>query len=55
VASRTTEIEKAFYKQIADDVHAKTGLAKSDIFVTLVDATREDWSFGNNQMQYAPK
>ncbi|WP_027582402.1 tautomerase family protein [Bradyrhizobium sp. Ai1a-2] len=55
VAGRSTETKKAFYKRIADDVHAKTGLAKSDIFISLVDAAREDWSFGNGEMQYAPK
>ena len=55
VAGRTTEIKKAFYKRIADDIQAKTGLAKSDIFISLVDAAREDWSFGNGEMQYAPK
>jgi 4-oxalocrotonate tautomerase len=55
VAGRTTETKKAFYKRIADDIHAKTGLAKSDIFIGLVDTAREDWSFGNGEMQYAPK
>jgi 4-oxalocrotonate tautomerase len=55
VGGRTTEVKKAFYKRIADDVHAKAGLAKSDIFISLVDAAREDWSFGNGEMQYAPQ
>ncbi|MFZ0837938.1 MAG: tautomerase family protein [Xanthobacteraceae bacterium] len=55
VAGRATEVKKAFYKRIADDIEAKTGLAKSDIFISLVDSTREDWSFGNGEMQYAPK
>ena len=31
VAGRATEVKKAFYKRIADDIEAKTGLAKSDI------------------------
>ncbi len=55
VAGRATEVKKAFYKRIADDIEAKTGLAKSDIFISLVDSTREDWSLGNGEMQYAPK
>jgi 4-oxalocrotonate tautomerase len=55
VAGRTTEVKKAFYKKIANEVHEKAGLAKSDIFISLVDAAREDWSFGNGEMQYAPK
>ncbi|MGF6533823.1 4-oxalocrotonate tautomerase [Paraburkholderia sp. GAS206C] len=54
-AGRTTEIKKAFYKAIADGIHAKTGVRKEDIVINLVDVAREDWSFGNGEMQYAPK
>jgi 4-oxalocrotonate tautomerase len=28
---------------------------KEDIWISLVDSAREDWSFGNGEMQYAPK
>jgi 4-oxalocrotonate tautomerase len=55
VAGRATETKKAFYERVADSIHAKTSLAKSDIFISLVDVAREDWSFGNGEMQYAPK
>lgn len=51
---RTVEIKKAFYKAIADGIHAKTGVRKEDIVISLTDAAREDWSFGNGEMQYAP-
>jgi 4-oxalocrotonate tautomerase len=54
-AGRTTEVKKAFYRAIADGIHAKTGARKEDIFINLVDVAREDWSFGNGEMQYAPK
>lgn len=43
------------YKAIADGIHAKTGVRKEDIVINLVDVAREDWSFGNGEMQYAPK
>jgi 4-oxalocrotonate tautomerase len=52
---RTTEVKKAFYRAIADGIHAKTGVRKEDIVINLVDVAREDWSFGNGEMQYAPK
>jgi len=55
VAGRSTEVKKEFYKKIAEDIHAKGNVAKRDIFISLVDAAREDWSFGNGEMQYAPK
>ncbi|MGF6763905.1 4-oxalocrotonate tautomerase [Paraburkholderia sp. GAS33] len=54
-AGRTTGVKKAFYKAIADGIHAKTGVRKEDIVINLVDVAREDWSFGNGEMQYAPK
>jgi hypothetical protein len=28
---------------------------KQDIWISLVDSGREDWSFGNGEMQYTPK
>ncbi len=54
VAGRSTEVKKAFYRQIADDI-AKAGARKEDIFINLIDCAREDWSFGRGEMQYAPK
>ena len=55
VAGRALDVKKAFYKKIADDLHAKAGVRKEDVFISLVDSAREDWSFGNGEMQYAPK
>jgi phenylpyruvate tautomerase PptA (4-oxalocrotonate tautomerase family) len=55
VTGRTVEIKKAFYKAIADGIHARTGLRKEDIWINLIDVKREDWSFGNGEMQYEPK
>jgi 4-oxalocrotonate tautomerase len=52
---RSTEVKKAFYRAVADGIHARAGLRKEDVWINLVDANREDWSFGNGDMQYAPK
>ncbi len=52
---RTVEVKKAFYKAIADGIHEKTGIRKEDVWISLVDVNREDWSFGGGEMQYAPK
>ena len=54
-SGRTIEVKKAFYKAIADGIHARTGVRKEDVWISLVDVAREDWSFGNGEMQYAPK
>ena len=54
VAGRSTDVKKAFYRKIADDLHARAGVRKQDVFIKLIDSAREDWSFGNGEMQYAP-
>jgi 4-oxalocrotonate tautomerase len=55
VAGRSTDVKKKFYRQIADEIHEKGGVRKQDVWINLVDSSREDWSFGNGEMQYAPK
>jgi 4-oxalocrotonate tautomerase len=54
-AGRTTEVKKAFYRKVADDIHNKTGIRKEDVWISLVEVSPENWSFGNGEMQYAPK
>jgi 4-oxalocrotonate tautomerase len=54
-AGRTTEVKKAFYRKVADDIQAKTGIRKADVWINLVEVSPENWSFGNGDMQYAPK
>ena len=55
VGGRSTDVKKKFYQHIADEIHARQGVRKQDIWISLVDSGREDWSFGNGEMQYAPK
>jgi 4-oxalocrotonate tautomerase len=54
-SGRTVEVKKAFYRAVADGIHAKAGVRKEDVWINLVDVNREDWSFGNGEMQYASK
>ena len=55
LGGRSTEVKKKFFRQIADDIHAKGGVRKEDVWINLIDTSREDWSFGNGEMQYGPK
>jgi 4-oxalocrotonate tautomerase len=55
VGGRSTDVKQRFYRQIADEIHEKGGVRKQDVWINLVDTSREDWSFGNGEMQYAPK
>lgn len=54
-AGRTTELKKKFYRRIADDLHAELNVRKEDVFISLVEVDKENWSFGNGEMQYGPK
>jgi phenylpyruvate tautomerase PptA (4-oxalocrotonate tautomerase family) len=50
---RTVEQKKALYKAIADGLTDKLSLRREDVFVSLVEVKRENWSFGNGVAQYA--
>ena len=52
-AGRTVEQKKAFYKTVADALHARLGLRPEDVFINLVEVQKENWSFGNGIAQYA--
>ena len=54
IGGRSVEVKKKVYRQIADEIHERAGVRKEDIWINLVDDAREDWSFGNGEMQYAP-
>jgi 4-oxalocrotonate tautomerase len=55
VSGRSTDVKRRFFHRIADEIHEKAGVRKEDVWISLVDAGREDWSFGNGEMQYGPK
>jgi 4-oxalocrotonate tautomerase len=50
---RTTEQKKALYEAIADGLHSAVGLRREDVFISLVEVKKENWSFGNGIAQYA--
>jgi 4-oxalocrotonate tautomerase len=55
VSGRSIEVKRKFFHQVADEIHAKGGVRKEDVWINLVDTSKEDWSFGNGEMQYGPK
>jgi len=54
-AGRSIDVKKAFYKAVAEGISQQAGLRIQDVWISLIDVAREDWSFGNGEMQYAPK
>ena len=51
---RTTEIKKALYARIAEELAASPGLRPDDVLVNLVEVAKENWSFGGGVMSYPP-
>ena len=49
---RTVE-QKALDKVITDGLAGRLGLRPEDVFVSLVEVKKENWSFGNGIAQYA--
>ena len=50
---RTVEQKKTLYRRVADDL-AEIGLRREDVVVNLIEVPKENWSFGNGEMQYGP-
>jgi phenylpyruvate tautomerase PptA (4-oxalocrotonate tautomerase family) len=50
---RAQELKRAFYKSVADGLHERVGLRREDVFISLVEVKKENWSFGNGEAQYA--
>jgi phenylpyruvate tautomerase PptA (4-oxalocrotonate tautomerase family) len=50
---RTLERKKAFYQRLAERLHAELGIRLENVFISLVEVKKENWSFGNGVAQYA--
>jgi 4-oxalocrotonate tautomerase len=51
--TRTVEQKKALFARIAELLAEHPGLRKEDVFISLLDVPKENWSFGNGVAQYA--
>jgi 4-oxalocrotonate tautomerase len=51
---RTIEMKRRFYKAVADGLHESLKLRREDVFISLIEVQKENWSFGNGEAQYAP-
>jgi 4-oxalocrotonate tautomerase len=52
-AGRSVDMKRAFYKAVADGLHQRLELRREDVFISLVEVAKENWSFGNGEAQYA--
>lgn len=53
-SGRSLEVKQRFYRMLADRLHDELGLRREDVLVNLVEVSKENWSFGNGEAQYAP-
>ena len=51
-SGRTVEMKQRFYKAVADGLHDALKLRREDVFISLVEVPKENWSFGNGEAQY---
>jgi len=51
-AGRAVELKQRFYKAVADALHEGLKLRREDVFISLVEVPKENWSFGNGEAQY---
>lgn len=51
--TRSIEEKKALYARIAQRLSENPGIRPEDVFVSLVEVAKENWSFGLGRAQYA--
>jgi 4-oxalocrotonate tautomerase len=52
-SGRTTEMKKAFFKRLVELLVAEVKIRPEDVLISLVEVSKENWSFGNGVAQYA--
>lgn len=52
-AGRGVAQKRSFYKAVAAGLDERLGLRREDVFISLVEVAKENWSFGNGEAQYA--
>lgn len=51
---RSVEQKRALYARVASLLAAEASVRPNDVLITLVEVSKENWSFGNGIAQYAP-
>ena len=51
--TRTVEQKKALFRRIAELLGESPGIRAEDVFVSIVDAAKENWSVGHGLAQFA--
>lgn len=52
-SGRTLDTKKALYEAVANGLNTDIGIRLEDVFISLVEVPKENWSFGLGVAQYA--
>jgi len=52
---RTVEAKRRFYRTLVERLQAELGVRPGDVFISIVEVSKENWSFGNGLASYAPE
>ncbi len=52
-AGRTVEVKKALYAAICRNLERSPGIRRDDVLISLVEVSKENWSFGKGVATYA--
>jgi 4-oxalocrotonate tautomerase len=52
-AGRTVELNKQFYAALVKRLTAEVHVRPEDVLIVLTEVSKENWSFGNGEAQYA--
>lgn len=51
---RTLAQKRSLYNLIADGLHERLGMRREDVCINLIEVSKDNWSYGNGEAQYAP-
>lgn len=54
-SGRSVEVKQRFFRTVADQIATRAHISKQEVFINIVEVAKENWSFGNGEMQYGPK
>jgi len=52
-AGRTVDVKRALYADIARRLQESVGVRPDDVVISLIEVTKENWSFGGGRATYA--
>lgn len=52
---RGRELKETFYRLLVEELQKSCGIAPSDVVISMVSNTDDDWSFGHGRAQFLTK